>query len=76
MEDKSKVLTANEIHTRNQNREATYLHTLETEKRHELLFAACGINFSSFRTIAYLLACPDGAAPPKLPTICSSSARA
>lgn len=66
MEDKSKVLTANEIHTRNQNREATYLHTLETEKRHELLFAACGINFSSFRTIAYLLACPDGAAPSQI----------
>lgn len=66
MENKKKGLTAKEINARNQRRETIYLHTIETEKRHELLFAAHGINFSSFRTIAYLMACPDGAAPSQI----------
>lgn len=66
MANKKKALTAKEINARNQRRETTYLHTIETEKRHELLFAAHGISFSSFRTIAYLMACPDGAAPSQI----------
>lgn len=66
MQDEKNVLTLKEINARNQRRETTYLHTIETEKRHELLFVNYGINFAFFRTIAYLMAHPDGAAPSQI----------
>ena len=37
------------------SREASYRHTLETEKRHEKLFAPYGISFSVYRVLTYLL---------------------
>lgn len=66
MHNEKNVLTPKEINARNQRREAAYLHTMETEKRHELLFVDYGINFSFFRTITYLMAHPDGVAPSQI----------
>ena len=41
-----------------ENRESSYLFTLETDKRHEKLFAPYGVSFSVFRTLSYLLCRP------------------
>ena len=66
MQNEKSVLTPKEINARNQHRETAYVHTMETEKRHELLFVDYGVNFSFFRTIAYLMAHPEGAAPSQI----------
>lgn len=62
---KSPTITEEE-YLRNQIREESYRYTIETEKRHELLFASYGINFSYYRTLVYLLFHPDGAAPSQI----------
>lgn len=49
-----------------ENRESSYLFTLETDKRHEKLFAPYGVSFSVFRTLSYLLCRPEGAAPSQI----------
>ena len=46
MQNEKSVLTPKEINARNQHRETAYVHTMETEKRHELLFVDYGVNFS------------------------------
>ena len=47
-------------------REQNYLYTIATEKRHEVLFAPYGISFPCYRTLAYLMIHPDGAAPSQI----------
>lgn len=47
-------------------REEQYLHTIRSEKRHELLFAPYGVSFSEFRTMMYLIDHPDGVEPSKI----------
>ena len=61
-----KTLISEEQKQRLLGREASYCHTLETDKRHEKLFAPYGINFATYRTLAYLLLYPDGAAPSQI----------
>ncbi|MBO5496743.1 MAG: MarR family transcriptional regulator [Oscillospiraceae bacterium] len=48
------------------SREASYRHTLETEKRHEKLFAPYGISFSVYRVLTYLLLSGGSAAPSQI----------
>lgn len=47
-------------------REEQYLHTVASEKRHELLMAPYGVSFPVFRTLVYLMQHPDGAAPSQI----------
>ena len=47
-------------------REESYRFTLETDKRHEQLFAPFGVTFPMYRTLAYLLCHPEGAAPSQI----------
>ena len=47
-------------------REESYRFTLETDKRHEQLFAPFGVTFPVYRTLAYLLCHPEGVAPSQI----------
>lgn len=47
-------------------REEHYRFSLETDKRHEQLFAPFGVTFPVYRTLAYLLHYPEGVAPSQL----------
>lgn len=48
-------------------REQNYLHTVLSEKRHEMLFSTYGITFPIYRTIIYLLIrYPEASAPSKI----------
>ena len=47
-------------------RETSYRYTLETEKRHELLFAPYDVSFSVFRVLSYLLMTPESATPSQI----------
>ena len=48
------------------SQEPSYRHTLETEKRHEKLFAPYGISFSVYRVLTYLLLSGGSAAPSQI----------
>lgn len=47
-------------------REESYRFSLETDKRHEKLFAPLGISFQIYRTLIYLLMHDEGAAPSQI----------
>ena len=47
-------------------RETSYRYTVETDKRHELLFAPYDVSFSVFRVLSYLLLHEGGATPSQI----------
>ena len=50
-----------------QIREQSYLHTVGSERRHELLFAPFGVSFPVYRVLSYLLVrYPEGATPSQI----------
>ncbi len=51
---------------RAQAREENYIHTVASERRHELLFAPYGVSFSVFRVLSFLMLHPEGAAPSQI----------
>ena len=62
-EKKTGMLLTEDQKRRMQQRENQYRFVLKTDKRHEQLFAPFGISFPVYRTLAYLLLHPEGAAP-------------
>lgn len=65
-ETQKEFVLSEEQRQRTLDREQSYLYTIATEKRHEILFAPYGINFSCFRTLSYLMTRPEGAAPSQI----------
>ena len=59
-------LTENELNLPENFREEQFLHTVASDKRHELLMAPYGVSFPVFRTLVYLLQHPEGAAPSQI----------
>ena len=55
-----------EVRQRALQREKSYLYTIDTEKRHALLFAEYNVSFSVYRTISYLIFRPEGAPPSQI----------
>lgn len=51
--------------TINRNEEA-YQHTINSEKRHALLFAPYNISFNEYRILAYLMIHPDESEPSRI----------
>ena len=47
-------------------RETSYRYTVETEKRHELLFSPYDVSFPVFRVLSYLVLNPDSATPSQI----------
>ncbi len=47
-------------------REDSYIYTVTTTRRHELLFEPYQISFQVFRTLSYLLGHPEGAMPSQI----------
>ncbi len=67
MEETSKRQSVSEAtRQRARDRETSYRYTLESEKRHELLFAPYDVSFPMFRVLSYLLLNPDSAAPSRI----------
>ena len=52
-------LTENELNLPENFREEQFLHTVASDKRHELLMAPYGVSFPVFRTLVYLLQHPE-----------------
>ena len=59
-------LTENGLNLPENFREEQFLHTVASDKRHELLMAPYGVSFPVFRTLVYLLQHPEGAAPSQI----------
>ena len=63
---KTKSLITEDERQRAMYREMSYRYTLETEKRHEMLFAPYDVSFPVFRVLSYLLMYPDVATPSQI----------
>ena len=63
---KQRQLISEETRQRALDRERSYLYTLETDKRHELLFAPYDVSFPVFRVLSYLLMNPGSATPSQI----------
>ncbi len=63
---KKKQLISEDARRRALYRETSYRYTVETEKRHELLFSPYDVSFPVFRVISYLLLNPGSATPSQI----------
>lgn len=61
-----KQLISEEARQRAIYRETSYRYTVETEKRHELLFSPYDVSFPVFRVLSYLLLNPENTTPSQI----------
>ena len=64
--EKNRQLISEEAYQRALHRELSYRYTVETEKRHELLFSPYDVSFPVFRVLSYLLMHPDNTTPSQI----------